>query len=169
MLRITVLNEARVTTFKMEGKLAQEWVIEAEKAWTTFSNIPHQERIVVDLCGVSFVDDPGRELLARMHSSGAKLIGTGPMTSALIEEVCRDKPSSKRKWIRSALGLFFLFLISTAMLGNKSTFHCRRISFSEDAPFAIQERIVPINQPMPYVSVPGNKSGAIPLGKGLPR
>jgi len=167
MLRITVLNDAQMTTFKMEGKLAQEWVIEAEKAWTAFSNLPHQERIVVDLCGVSFVDDPGHELLARMHSSGARLIGTGPMTSALIEEICGDKGSPKRKWIRSALGLFFLFLIATAVLGNKSSLHCRRISFSEDVPSAIQARIVPTNQPDQHLSIQGNKDDAIPFGKGL--
>lgn len=88
MLRVTVLNDARGATFKMEGKLTHEWVTEAEKAWTAFSNTPQQERAFVDLCGVSFVDDAGRELLARMHSSGAKLIGMGPMTSALIEEIC---------------------------------------------------------------------------------
>ena len=169
MLRITVLNDARVTTFKMEGKLAQEWVIEAQKAWTTFANIPHQERIVVDLCGVSFVDDPGRELLAQMHLSGAKLIGTGPMTSALIEEICGDKRSPKQKWIRSALGLFFLVLIATTVPCNKNSFHCGRSSFSEDAPSAIHERIVPTNQPEQHVPVQGNKDGAIPFPKGLLR
>ena len=115
MLRITVLNDARVTTFKMEGKLAQEWVIEAEKAWVAFSNLPHQERIVVDLCGVSFVDDPGRALLVRMHSSGAKLIGAGPMGSALIEEICGERPQRSSKWIRSMLGLFFLLPLVAAV------------------------------------------------------
>jgi len=50
-----------------------------------------KEAVVVDLFGVSFVDDPGRELLVRMHSTGAKLIGTGPVTSALIEEICGGK------------------------------------------------------------------------------
>jgi len=128
MLRITVLNDARVTTFKMEGKLAQEWVIEAGKAWTTFSNIPHQERIVVDLCGVSFVDDPGRELLAGMHASGAKLIGTGPMTSALIEEICGSARPPLGKWFRSALSLFFLLLLAGSM-PHKNLFNCWQISF----------------------------------------
>ena len=94
----------------MEGKLANEWVSEAEKAWAAFSNMPQGER-VVDLCGVSFVDDFGRKLLVGMHSSGAKLIGTGPMMSALIDEICGDNQRSPSKWMRSVMSLFFLTLL----------------------------------------------------------
>src|SRR5215469_3947706 len=132
MLRITVLNTDRGAAFKMEGKLTQEWVAEAERSWTAFSNIPKQEPVIVDLCGVSFVDDPGRELLARMHSSGAKLIGKGPMTGTLIEEICGGKGSRNRKWIRNALSLFFLLLAARLMHGNKRSLNDRRISFSTD-------------------------------------
>ena len=125
MLRITVLNDTKGPTFKMEGKLSQESVAEAEKAWTAFSSIRREERVVVDLCGVSFVDDPGKELLARMHASGALLIGAGPMSSALIEEICGEGSGSRNKWIRLALSLFFLLPLAMAVLeknnsGNRS-------------------------------------------------
>ncbi len=102
----------------MEGKLTHEWVAEAEKAWTAFSHLPQPERLVVDLCGVSFVDDPGRERLARMYSSGAKLIGTGPMTSALIEEICRDDRLHGSSWIRGVLSLFFLLALAGLVHGD---------------------------------------------------
>lgn len=118
MLRITVTNDTRGATFKMEGKLAHEWVAEAEKVWTAFSSTPQRERVVVDLCGVSFVDDPGRALLVRMHSSGAKLIGTGPLGSALIEEICGERPPRGSKWIRGMLGLFFLLPLAAAVPFN---------------------------------------------------
>ena len=110
MLRITVLNEERGANFKMEGKLANEWVGEAEKAWAAFSNAQKHKSVVVDLCGVSFVDDLGRDLLTRMHSSGAKLVGTGPMMGALVDEICGDERRTGRKWMRSVLSLFFLTL-----------------------------------------------------------
>ena len=168
MLRITVLNEARGATFKMEGKLTHEWVVEAEKAWAAFSSIPQPGRVVVDLCGVSFVDDPGRELLARMHSTGAKLIGSGPMTSALIEEICGGERPPLGKWIRTALSLFFLLLLAASM-PRKDLFHGRGISFSEDASAAIQERIVAIPPSDHSISVPGDKSGVRTLRKGLSR
>lgn len=169
MLRITVLNDARVTTFKMEGKLAQEWVIEAEKVWAEFAGTAQQQRISVDLCGVSFVDEPGRELLTRMHSSGAKLIGTGPMTSALIEEICGRARPPLGKWIRSALSLFFLLLLTGLMPRSKNLFICRSISPSVDALSGIQERIVRIHPSVRFASVPGEKTGASVFRKGLPR
>jgi len=114
MLRITFLNDTRGAIFKMEGKLAQEWVPEAEEAWITFSSTPPGERVVIDLCGVSFIDDPGRELLARMHSAGAKLIGSGPMTSALIDEICGDG-HRRGSWLRGFLSLFLLLPLATVI------------------------------------------------------
>ncbi len=169
MLRITVLNDAGAATFKMEGKLAHEWVAEAEKAWAAFSNIPQEGRVVVDLCGVSFVDDTGCELLAWMHSSGAKLVGTGPMTSALIEEICGGERPPLRKWIQSALSLFFLLLLIGSMAGNKSSSIRRQILPSGDAPSAIEERIVRILPSVRSTSVLCGKSGVMPFRKGLSR
>jgi len=114
MLRITVQDDERTAAFKLEGKLAQEWVAEAHKVWTEFSAAPRSHRIVVDLCGVSFVDDAGRELLARMHASGAKLVAAGPMSSALVEEICGQSQQPSGKWARGVLGL--LLLLSAAAL-----------------------------------------------------
>jgi len=114
MLRITIQEDERTAAFKLEGKLANEWVAEAQKAWLEFASLPRQQRIVVDLCGVSFVDDAGRDLLGRMHADGARLIGTGPMSSALIEEICEQSRRSGRSWTRSILGLLFLLLATVA-------------------------------------------------------
>lgn len=136
MLRITVLNDERGLTFKLEGKLAHEWVAEAEKAWTDICNLPQQQRIIVDLCGVSFVDEAGRQLLVRMHACGAKLIGTGPMSSALIEEICGDGRSSGPAWIRSVLSLLFLLLVGTAR-HESGLYHYARFFFARDLTFAI--------------------------------
>lgn len=87
MLRISVVNDPGVTRLKLEGKLAHEWVREAERAWTALSGLNGSSEIVVDLMGVSFVDDDGHQLLADMRHAGAELIGAGPMMSALIEEI----------------------------------------------------------------------------------
>src|SRR5215831_14448127 len=104
MLRITIVNAGRSATFKMEGKLCSEWVTEAERAWAEFAKVLRDERAIVDLCSVSFVDQAGQELLVKMHAAGAKLIGTGPMSGALIEEICADRPKLGR-WIKSVVGL----------------------------------------------------------------
>jgi len=108
MLRITISSDSDGAIFKMEGKLAHEWVAEAQKAWAEFTNSAQLKKVVVDLRAVSFVDDPGHELLAQMHDSGASLVGTGPMSSALIEEIRQEATPRKSKLIRSLLSLFFL-------------------------------------------------------------
>ena len=87
MLRISVLNEPGVRRMKLEGKLAHEWVEEARKAWMALLQISRETQIVVDLVSVSFVDDAGHELLAEMRHAEAELIGSGPLMSALIDEI----------------------------------------------------------------------------------
>jgi len=72
---------------KLEGKLAHEWVQEAETAWVALSAKKDNRDLVVDLLDVSFVDDAGHQLLAAMRHSGAELIGGGILVSALIEEI----------------------------------------------------------------------------------
>jgi len=128
MLRVTVQDDEQGATFKLEGKLAHEWVAEAEKAWRTCCEPPRQKRIVVDLCGVSFVDDAGRDLLVRMHSAGAKLVGTSLMTSALIEEICSESRRSGRNWMRSLLSLLFLAQVG-AFAHKNDFFHFARALF----------------------------------------
>jgi anti-anti-sigma regulatory factor len=87
MLRISVLHDSDTTRFKLEGKLAHEWVREAEKAWATLTALKGKKKLIVDLFDVPFVDDFGWQLLAQMRHAGAELQGSGPLISALIEEI----------------------------------------------------------------------------------
>jgi len=91
MLRISVQNGPLTTRFKLEGKLAHEWVAEAEKAWVALTKIDGQKKVIVDLFDVEFVDDMGMQLLAQMNHAGAELVGSGPMISAVIEEIEGDE------------------------------------------------------------------------------
>lgn len=123
MLRISVLNDPSVTRFKLEGKLAHEWVAVAEKAWAALLNISPRSPVVVDLNSVSFVDDPGRDLLAQFHSAGAKLVGTGPWIGALIEEITDDGTNGRfkpGKWTKGILGLLLFLLLATMALGQET-------------------------------------------------
>jgi anti-anti-sigma regulatory factor len=87
MLRISALNELGIIRLKLEGKLAHEWVEEARKAWGTLATVNGHKDAIVDLRGVSFVDGEGHQLLAEMRHAGAELIGSGPLISALIDEI----------------------------------------------------------------------------------
>lgn len=113
MLRITINEEGQATRFKLEGKLAQEWVAEASLEWNKFAAHNGAETAVVDLCGVLFVDEAGRELLTHIAAAGAKLEGCGPMTNSLIEEVttsAKDEARYARK--PGALTVLILLLLA---------------------------------------------------------
>ena len=87
MLRITVVNQPNRTRLKLEGKLAHEWVVETERAWAAVTALHKDEKLTVDLLDVTFVDEPGERLLARMRHAGAELIGSGPLLAPLIDEI----------------------------------------------------------------------------------
>lgn len=117
MLRISVRRDPRGPQFKLEGKLAHEWVAEAAQAWTAMWNedAPRGE-IIVDLHEVSFVDDSGRALLCQMHSTGARLKGCGPLIGALIEEINGDSGHSfTDRWAGGIVGLILCALLANLL------------------------------------------------------
>jgi anti-anti-sigma regulatory factor len=87
MLRISVESGPLTTRFKLEGKLAHQWVGEASKAWAELVKANGKKKVIVDLFDVEFVDDSGEHLLLEMSQAGARLVGSGPMISPLIQEI----------------------------------------------------------------------------------
>jgi len=85
VIRITAQQEPSTTRLFLEGKLAGRCVDELDKCWQTCPS--ERVALLVDLTNVSFVDDHGKELLARMHNKGIKLFSTSLMTKCLIEEI----------------------------------------------------------------------------------
>ena len=84
MLRVTVHDTAKTWRLQLEGKLAGEAVIEAERAWM---DAPTGRAIEVDLRGVSCADPAGQRLLSRMHRGGAALVAEGVAMKALVSEI----------------------------------------------------------------------------------
>jgi len=85
MLRITINNQGETTRCKLEGKLAGAWVAELERSWQT--ELAGSPGLVVDLGGVSYIDEAGKVLLARMHGRGAKLTAASCFTRSIVEEI----------------------------------------------------------------------------------
>lgn len=90
MLMITEQRNADKFTFKLEGTLAGEWAIEFERCWHNITDSSRVSRIVVDLAGVTFVDDIGKELLGLMMKEGAELISHDILMNAIVEEIARE-------------------------------------------------------------------------------
>ena len=89
MLRITIHDSSKSTTFKLEGKLAGPWVPELEQSWLTADSVTRGRAVIVDLTAVAFIDEAGRELLERMHLRGVQLLATAPRNKAIVGEIAR--------------------------------------------------------------------------------
>jgi hypothetical protein len=107
MLRISLINAPQATRLKLEGKLAHEWVAEMETAWAALG-ATRKKKVIVDLADVSFVDDAGKELLSRIRSAGGELVASGPMMSALIEEIQANVAATKSRLKKEAVSLLLL-------------------------------------------------------------
>lgn len=95
MLKITLETGQGLTTLQLEGKLAGPWVEELQKFWRSVrANLQGVASLRVDLAGVSFIDEAGRELLAGMYDSGAELVASGCLTRAAVEEIQAMRPRS---------------------------------------------------------------------------
>lgn len=93
MIRITQTREQSRWHLLIEGTLSGAAVDELEKCWLDTKSSPNGEPARVDLSGVSYIDDDGRALLARMFRDGAELHATGVMTKMIIEEIAGENAS----------------------------------------------------------------------------
>jgi hypothetical protein len=46
--------------------------------------------VKIELEAVTFIDDEGKKLLARLHTSGAELKAAGCMTKCIVREIIRE-------------------------------------------------------------------------------
>lgn len=93
MLKVTTTQQNQTITLKLEGKLAGPWVQEVTRVWADTACSPRNS-YVVDLRSVTFIDSPGRELLARMSRQGAQLIAADCLTRNIVDEIRNSNTES---------------------------------------------------------------------------
>jgi anti-anti-sigma regulatory factor len=93
MLKITTKNEGETTKLELEGKLAGAWVDELERCWMDVH--PHGN-VTISLTAVTFIDDTGKKLLARLHQGGAALEAAGCMTKCIVEDIVAEIESRRK-------------------------------------------------------------------------
>ena len=98
MLRITIHNEAQVTSFVLEGKLVGLWVKELEKCWESAMAADPSGEMLVNLAAVTFIDSEGRALLTRMWRQGVRLLSAGAMNNAIVAEIEAEEGKKRAKW-----------------------------------------------------------------------
>lgn len=88
MLKITITKGASRETWELEGRLSGDWVGELGRCWNE-RGAQAGTPLEVRLKAVSFIDSPGKRLLAEMYSRGVEIRGCGCMTNAVVEEITR--------------------------------------------------------------------------------
>jgi anti-anti-sigma regulatory factor len=87
MLKVTVAQKEARSRLVLEGRLAGLWVDEAREAWRKVRR--SATPVIVDLTGVTFVDESGKALLRAMWRDGAELRAAGCCTRFIVEEITR--------------------------------------------------------------------------------
>ena len=87
LLRIAIRSTQDQDTWILEGRLAGQVVDELTTSWRrSLSREPQRER-VVDLIGVSFVDERGERALLEMISAGAQFFARGVYMKSLLQSL----------------------------------------------------------------------------------
>jgi anti-anti-sigma regulatory factor len=89
MLKITLHDTPEQLQFQLEGRLIGAWVTEFEQCWSTAASIRGGRKVVVDLRDVTFIDEPGKDLLRRLTAQDVDLVARDALTKAIVEEVRR--------------------------------------------------------------------------------
>ena len=87
MFRIGIHDHSESVSLTIEGKLTRPCAIELENCWQTVMVAEPLKSIIVNLAAVTFVDSECREVLIRMRRQGVKLVPTGCLMKAIVEQI----------------------------------------------------------------------------------
>jgi anti-anti-sigma regulatory factor len=82
---------------KLEGKIVGPWVAECKRAWSALASSPSNKKLALDLCGVTFIDEAGLELLREIYgATSAEMVASSPLTKHFVEQVIRSTKDGKK-------------------------------------------------------------------------
>ena len=90
-VRVTIQQSAgEGVTMKIEGKIAGPTVPALHQAWEDLAPSLGERKLLVNLCGVTHVDETGGDLLAEIHTqTGAEFMADTPLTKYFAEQAQR--------------------------------------------------------------------------------
>jgi hypothetical protein len=95
MLKITVEENERAETIKLEGKITGPWVEELNRIWNALTPSLGRKRLELDMCDVGFVDAKGRELLREIYQqTNAYFLADSPLMRYFADEAMRPSPKA---------------------------------------------------------------------------
>ncbi|HYA64345.1 MAG TPA: TolC family protein [Candidatus Sulfotelmatobacter sp.] len=90
MLRITTETKRGKTIINVEGRIAGPHVGTLEQCWRELYAASPKQKYVINLCGVSFIDNSGKVLLQEIHRVGAELQAEGCLNQAIVDEISKS-------------------------------------------------------------------------------
>jgi len=97
MFRITTEKKRGKVILTVEGRLAGQGVSTFEQCWRELRGDSPQEKFSVNLCGVTFIDAPGRALLKEIYREGGRLVAEGCLNQAIVKDIVGSATGSKGK------------------------------------------------------------------------
>src|ERR1700694_1436647 len=87
VLRVTSLEMNGSSVLKLEGKVSGPWVDELQHCWSGVAQQKERTavKVKVDLRGVSYLDNRGRDLLLHMEREGAALVEGSDFVRQLLK------------------------------------------------------------------------------------
>ena len=120
MLRITTQKKRGKTVLSIEGRLAGPLVGTLEQCWRELRAASPDEKLHLDLCGVSFIDAAGRMLLKEIHRQGGELVAEGCLNQAIVEDIVKSEKEGKghaRKDRSKGSHIVFYIALFSLLLG----------------------------------------------------
>jgi anti-anti-sigma regulatory factor len=100
VLRTTITDEPWGQRWTLQGRLSGPWVAQLKSSWKKSHGSNGNNKCVVDVSGVTFVDLQGERVLAAMVKDGAEFIATGVYTRHILEAL----EKRRQRWIRRFTG-----------------------------------------------------------------
>jgi hypothetical protein len=92
MLKITVHEDQGTQTLKLEGKIGGPWVEELHRTWTALVPSLASKKLQLDLRGVAFADDQGRDLLREIYQKTHAVFFTdSPLTKYFADDAMNPR------------------------------------------------------------------------------
>lgn len=90
MLRITIESDAIELRLLVEGRLEKALVLELENTFAEQSSLAAGRPVVVDLSGLTGMDEAGESSLRKLYELGATLRCADVMNMYLVEQMARE-------------------------------------------------------------------------------
>lgn len=143
MLRITTEKKRGKTVLSIEGRLAGPLVGTLEQCWRELRAASPDEKLHLNLCGVSFIDAVGRMLLQEIHRQGGELVAEGCLNQAIVEEIVKsEKAKSHGRKDRSKGSHIVFYIVMLSLLAGATTAHAQSTAKAQTLPLAAPSEVL---------------------------